>query len=132
MKVSNVHQRAFDATPELLAELVADFDTIWPKHMGSPPRPEGELLRIGQMRWREYARPGAVRAWRVVSPPELQGEHWFETERVDDRTVLRHIVDAEVADELYDPIWRHGIEPGHDLLQEAILDNVGRLVAERR
>lgn len=129
MKILNVHKRTFDATPEQLAALVADLDVIWPKHMGRPPRPEGGgRLRAGPMVWQEFDRPGAARAWRVVSPPQLQGHHRFEIEPVEGGTVLRHTVDAEVADG-HEALWTEGIEPGHDLLQEAILDNVGRLVA---
>jgi hypothetical protein len=48
------------------------------------------------MRWQEFARLGAVRAFRVVSPPELRGEHWFEVQPVKDGTVLRHTIDGEV------------------------------------
>lgn len=130
MKVTNIHQRTFDATPEQVAALVGDFDAVWPTHIVPAPRPEGELLRISRMLWQEFARPGAVRAFRVVSPPELRAEHWFEIERVEDRTVLRHIVDGEVSDR-YEAIWRDRIEPDHDLVLEAILDNLERIVMTR-
>lgn len=128
MKVVRVHQRMFDATPEQLAALIADFATAWPVHILPPPRPEGHLLwNVGLQRWQEFDRPGALRAFRVLGPPELQGEHWFETERVEDRTLLRHTIDGECA---VDAMWRE-IEPRHDLMMEALLDNVERLVAAR-
>ena len=79
------------------------------------------------MRWQEFDRPGAVRAFRVVSPPELRAEHWFEVEPVKDGTVLRHTIDGEAFGE-YEAIWRDRIEPGHDLVLEALLDNVQEIV----
>jgi hypothetical protein len=79
------------------------------------------------MRWQEFARLGAVRAFRVVSPPELRGEHWFEVQPVKDGTVLRHTIDGEVFGE-YEAIWRDCVEPLHDLVLEALLDNVQQIV----
>jgi hypothetical protein len=118
----------FDATPERLAALIADFDVIWPTQIAPAPRPEGELLRVPPMRWQEFDRPGAVRAFRVVSPPEMRAEHWFEFERVEEGTLLRHTIDGEVSG-AYEAIWRDRIEPAHDLVLEALLDNVARIVA---
>jgi hypothetical protein len=128
VKVVNVHQRMFDATPERLAALIADFGAIWPTQIAPAPRPEGGLLRVPTMRWQEFDRPGAVRAFRVVSPPEMRAEHWFEVERGDQGTVLRHTIDGE-ASGAYEAIWRDRIEPAPDLVLEALLDKVGRLVA---
>jgi hypothetical protein len=127
VKVASVHERTFDATPERLAALIADFGAIWPTQIAPAPRQEGELLRVPTMRWQEFARPGAVRAFRVVSPPEMRGEHWFEVERVQEGTLLRHTIDGE-ASGAYEAIWRDRIEPIHDLLLEALLDNVERVV----
>ena len=128
VKVTSVHERRFGATPERLAALVADFDAIWPTQIVPAPRPEGALLRVPTMRWQEFDRPGAVRAFRIVSPPELRGEHWFEVERVEGGTVLRHTIDGEATGAV-EAIWRNQIEPFHDLVLEAMLDNVGRIVA---
>ena len=128
MKVSSVHERRFGATPEQLAALVADFGAIWPTHIAPAPRPEGALLRVPTMRWQECERAGAVRAFRVVSPPEMRGEHWFEVERVEGGTVLRHTIAGEASGS-YEAVWRDQIEPIHDLLLEAMLDNVERIVA---
>jgi hypothetical protein len=80
------------------------------------------------MRWQEFDRAGAVRAFRVVSPPEMRGEHWFEVERVEDGTVLRHTIAGEASGS-YEAVWREQIEPIHDVLLEAMLDNVGRIVS---
>jgi hypothetical protein len=129
VRVVNVHERTFDATPERLAALVADFGVIWPTQIAPAPRPEGELLRVPTMRWQEFDRPGAVRAFRVVSPPEMRAEHWFEVEPIEGGTRLRHTIDGE-ASGTYETIWRDRIEPAHDIVLEALLDNVGRLVAE--
>jgi hypothetical protein len=131
MKMANVHERTFAATPEQLAALVADFDTIWTTQIAQAPRLEGQFFRASPMRWQEFDRPGAVRAFRVVSPPELRAEHWFELERVEGGTVLRHTVDGE-ATGAYEAVWRDRIVPVHDLVLEAMLDNIERIVSTRR
>jgi hypothetical protein len=128
VKVASVHERRFGATPERLAALVADFGAIWPTQIAPAPRPEGALLRVPTMRWQEFDRPGAVRAFRIVSPPEMRGEHWFEVEPVEGGTVLRHTIDGEATGSA-EAMWRNQIEPFHDLVLEAMLDNVGRIVA---
>lgn len=130
VRMANVHERTFAATPEQLAALVADFDAIWPTQVAPAPRPEGQLLRASPMRWQEFDRPGAVRAFRVISPPELRAEHWFELERVEGGTLLRHTIDGE-ASGAYEAIWRDRIEPGHDLVLEAMLDKIERIVSAR-
>ena len=127
MKISNVHQRTIEASPGQLEAIVADLDGIWPTQISPAPYPDGELLRTGTMLWQEFDRPGAVRAFRVVSPPELRGEHWFEVETVKDGTVLRHTIDGE-AFGAYEAIWRDHIEPRHNLVLEALLDNVQQIV----
>ncbi|HKC00937.1 MAG TPA: hypothetical protein VKD23_19300 [Terriglobales bacterium] len=127
MKISNVHERTIEASPGQLEAIVADLDGIWPVQISPAPYPDGELLQTGTMSWQEFDRPGAVRAFRVVSPPELRGEHWFEVQPVKDGTVLRHTIDGEVFGE-YEAIWRDRIQPRHDLVLEALLDNVQQIV----
>ncbi len=127
MKISNVHERTIGARPSQLEAMVADLDGIWPTQISPAPRHEGELLRAGTMRWQEFDRPGAVRAFRVISPPELRVEHWFEVEPVRDGSVLRHTIDGEALGE-YEAIWRDRIEPTHDAVLEALLDNVQQIV----
>ncbi len=80
------------------------------------------------MLWQEVDCPGAVRAFRVVRPDELQGEHWFELERAEGATVLRHTIEGSAAGK-YEPIWCERIEPLHNLILEALLDNVQAAVA---
>ena len=75
------------------------------------------------MLWEEYDRPGAARAFRVTRPAELQGEHWFELGVAQGGTVLRHTIQGCVAGK-YETIWRERIEPLHDLILEALLDNI--------
>jgi len=75
------------------------------------------------MLWEEVDRPSAVRAFRVVSPNELQAEHWFEIEPVGGGTLLRHAIDGEAFGE-YEEIWRERIEPGHDRVIEALFDKI--------
>jgi hypothetical protein len=130
MKVHNVHERRVAATPEQIAPLIADFDRIWPTQLTPAPRRQGErLYKTTWMLWHEYDRPGAARAFRVVSPDELQSEHWFELERVSGGTLVRHTIDGEALGE-YEQIWRDRIEPGHHLVLEAILDNIESAVAQ--
>jgi hypothetical protein len=75
------------------------------------------------MLWEEYDRPGAARAFRVVRPDELHGEHWFELRIAEGATVLRHALEG-CATGKYEAIWRERVEPLHDLILEALLDNV--------
>jgi hypothetical protein len=125
MKVRNVHERTIAAPAGQVAALIADFDRIWPTQIGPAPRPRGHcLFQAGMMTWEEYDRPGAARAFRVLEPGGLQQmEHWFDIESAAGATVLRHTVQGHVAGE-YEAIWRERIEPGHDEVLEAILDNV--------
>jgi hypothetical protein len=129
MKIRNRHQRIVAAPPERIAALIADFDRVWPTKIAPAPRPRGHrLYDAGLMLWEEFDRPGAARAFRVVRPDELQGEHWFELERAEGATVLRHTIEACAAGR-YEAIWRERIGPLHDLILEALLDNVEAAVA---
>jgi hypothetical protein len=124
MKVSNRHERVVAATPERVAALVADFERVWPEQIAPAPRPQGHgLYEVGMMLWQELDRPGAARAFWLISPEGLRCEHWFEVERVADGTLLRHTVEGEAVGEC-EALWREQIEPGHDLVLEALLDNV--------
>jgi len=124
MKIRNRHERIVAAPPEQIADLVADFDRIWPTQIAPAPRRQGHrLYDAGLMLWEEFDRPGAVRAFRVVRPNGLQGEHWFELEPAEGATVLRHTIEGRAAGE-YQAIWRERIEPLHDQILEALLDKV--------
>ena len=124
MKITNRHERVLMAPPERIAPLIADFDRIWPTEIGPPPRlVEGRLYEAGRMLWEEFDRPGALRAFRVIRPDELRLEHWFEAEPAAGGTVLRHTVEG-YADGRYEAIWRDRIEPGHDVVLEALFDHV--------
>lgn len=131
MKLANVHQRTFAATPEQLTAHLADLDAIWPTHITPAPRPQGELLRASPMLWQEFPRPGAVRAFRVVAPTGIRGEHWFDLRRVEEGAVLRHTIDGEASGP-YEAIWREQIEPVHDRVLEALFDNLERVLGGRR
>jgi len=120
----NRHERVTCATPEQLVALVSDFDAIWPKSLAPPPRRlETGLYEVPPMRWQEIARPGAIRAFHVTWPEELDAQHWFELQTVDKATVLRHIIDGR-AFGAYMAIWTEKIEPRHDLILEALFDTV--------
>ena len=129
VKIINRHERIVTAPPERIAALIADLDRIWPTEIASAPRPRGErLYDAGPMLWEEFDRAGAVRAFRVLRPDELHAEHWFELERVEGTTLVRHTVEGCAAGE-YGAVWHERIEPLHDLILEALLDNVEAAVA---
>jgi hypothetical protein len=81
------------------------------------------MYDAGLMVWEEVDRPGAARAFRVVRPAELQGEQWFELLPAEGATVVRHTVEG-CASGKWEAIWRERIEPLHDRILEALLDNV--------
>jgi hypothetical protein len=129
MKIRKQHERIVAASAELIAALITDFDRIWPTEIAPAPRRQGHrLYDAGLMLWEEFDRPGAVRAFRVVRPDELQGEHWFELERAEGVTVVRHTLEGCAAGK-YETTWRERIEPLHDRILEALLDNVEAAVA---
>src|SRR5262249_56511346 len=85
-------------------------------------------------RWspgRGHAGPGAAGPFRALSPAELQGEHWFDLERPPAGTLIRHTVQGEALGD-YETIWRDRIEPAHDIILEAILDNIETALARAR
>ena len=124
MKIRNRHERIVAAPPERIAALIADFDRVWPTQIAPAPRLRGpRSYDAGLMLWEEFDRPGAARAFRVVRPDELHGEHWFELELAEDATVLRHTLEGRAAGK-YEAIWREVTGPLHDLILEALLDNI--------
>jgi hypothetical protein len=130
VRIRNRHERVISAPPERVAGLVLDFDAIWPTQIVAPPRPLGERrYKEGPMVWEEFDRPGAIRAFRVIVPEELRGEHWFEAQPVDGGTLVRHTIVGEAVGE-YESIWHDRIEPGHDLILEAVLDNIEAAVGQ--
>jgi hypothetical protein len=132
MKIRNRHERIVAASPEQVAALIADFDRVWPRQIAPAPRPLGyHLYDAGLMLWEEIDRPGAARAFRVVRPDELQGEHWFELGSAEAATVLRHTLEG-CATGKYEAIWCERIGPLHDLILEALLDNVEAAAASDR
>jgi hypothetical protein len=129
MKISNRHERIIAAPPERIAPLIADLSRVWPTQIAPAPRQQGpRLYDAGLMLWEEFDRPGAARAFRVARPEELQAKHWFELEATGGATAVRHTVEGHAAGK-YEVIWRERIEPLHDLILEALLDNVEAEVA---
>lgn len=129
MTIMNRHERTVPGPPERIAALIADFARVWPDEIAPAPRRRGHRrYDAGLMAWEEFDRPGATRAFRVVRPEQLQAEHWFELVPADGATVVRHTVEGRAAGR-YEAIWRERIEPLHDLVLEALLDNVEAEVA---
>jgi hypothetical protein len=124
MKIMNRYKRVVAAPPERIAALIADFDRVWPTQLAPAPLLHGHrLYDAAPMLWEEFDRPGAVRAFQVVRPNELHGEHWFELKLAEGATVPRHTLVGHAAGK-YETIWRELIGPLHDLTLEALLDNV--------
>ena len=93
MKIHNAHERVVTGTPAEVAALVADFDAIWPVDIARAPRYFGEgVYAAHPMVWEEGARTDAVRAFRVIHPPELDAEHWFEVHGAPGGALLRHVI----------------------------------------
>src|SRR6266540_963345 len=129
MRIRNRHERIIAAPPERITALIADFDRVWPTEIAPAPRRQGHrLYDAGLMLWEEFDRPGAARAFRVVRPDGLQGEHWFELELAGDTTVLRYTIEGGAVGR-YEAIWCDRIEPLHGRILEALLDNVEAAVA---
>lgn len=128
MKIWNCHERTLTASSDQITALIANFDHIWPTQIEPIPQPQGDrLYDAGTMLWEEYDRLGSIRAFRVLRPAQLQAEHWFEVAPApagNDRAVLRHIVEGHAVGEKYEALWRERIEPLHDQILEALLDNV--------
>jgi hypothetical protein len=124
MKIRNRHERTVAATPERIVALVSDFDRIWPTAISPAPRPRGQgLYESGPMLWQECDRPGAVRAFRVISPKGFRVEHWFDLDRVSGGTLVRHTLEGHALGE-YEALWSDRIEPFHNRVLEAVLDNI--------
>jgi hypothetical protein len=129
IKIYNRHQRVASATPEQLVALVSDFDAIWPRSLAPPPRPrEDGIYEVPPMIWREVARPGAIRAFQVIFPEELRAQHWFELQPLDSGTLIHHTIDGQAYGAGM-AIWLDRIEPRHDLILAALLDNIAAAVA---
>jgi hypothetical protein len=124
MKVRSHHERIVAATPERIAALVSDFDRIWPTDISPPPRARGEgLYESGPMLWQEHDRPAAVRAFRVISPKGFRVEHWFDLDSVSGGTLIRHTLEGHALGEI-EALWADQIEPFHNRVLEAVLDNI--------
>jgi hypothetical protein len=131
MDIRNHHQRMVAAPPERIAPLIADLDRVWPNEIAPAPRRAGHrLFDAGLMLWEEFDRPGATRAFRVVRPDELQAQHWFDLQPADGATVVGHTIEGSAAGR-YEAIWRERIEPLHDRILEALLDNVEAAAVSR-
>jgi hypothetical protein len=124
MKIFNRHERLIAAPPERIAPLVADFGVSWPAQLAPVPRLQGDRrYDTGLMLWEEIDRPGAIRAFRVLSPGDLRAGHWFELVPAAGGTLLRHTVEGTAVG-AYEQLWPERIEPLHNRILEALLDNV--------
>jgi hypothetical protein len=124
VKIWNRHERTVAAVPERVVGLISDFDGVWPTAISPPPRLRGNgMYEVGVMLWQELDRPGAARAFRVVEPAELEAEHWFDVTPAAGMSIVRHTIEGHARGK-YAAIWSEKIEPLHNLILEALLDNV--------
>jgi hypothetical protein len=124
VRIHNVHERVLASPPEVVSAFFAD-DGFWPD---PGPKPADGHLRVGVMIWEPVDRPGARLAFRIVAPPELQAEHWFEIVGGDGGTTLRHTVDGTALG-TGEELWRDRIEPMHDVYIEALFDRAQEATA---
>jgi hypothetical protein len=117
-----MHEREIDGSVDEVRELLDDLDSVWPSEIAPAPRPEDGSLRVGPMLWQQAERDGSVLAFRVVSPAELQAEHWFEATPYRGGTTVRHTV-AGSAEGPAEAVWQQ-IEPVHDRIMEALFDRM--------
>ena len=61
-------------------------------------------------------------------PAGFQVEHWFDLEHVEGGTLLRHTLQGLALGD-YEATWSERIEPFHNRVLEAVLDNVEAAVA---
>ena len=124
MRIHNVHERVLAAPPEAVSALLAGGE-FWPNPR---PKPADGVLRMGTMLWQPVERAAAALASRIVDPPELQAEHWFEVVSGSGGTTLRHTVEGEAVGD-GEELWRDRIEPLHDWYVEQLLDRAQAAVA---
>ena len=119
MRVHNVHERTLAATPEQVESLFEDIDGIWPE---PTPVVEGVGLRVGPMLWQRFKRGDTTLAWRIASPKDLPGVHWFDIHPDGNGgTLLRSTIEGQALGEC-EAQWRDEIEPVHNAFIEALFD----------
>jgi hypothetical protein len=136
MKVYNVHQRLIDAPAAgvgaLLDGLASPDDRLWPHDRWPRMQLDGPLAPgaagghgpIGYVV--DVYEPGRLARFRFTRPPGFIGHHRFELEPVDaDRTILRHVIEMDVAGRAY-LAWALAIRHLHDALLEDALDRAER------
>lgn len=128
MKVLNVHEREFQATPEQVGELVDSLasakDALWPRHSWPPmdfnrPLGVGATGGHGPIRYsvEEYTRGQTVK-FRFAAPKGFDGFHCFEVVAPPGQTVrLRHTIEMNTRG-LAVLLWPLVIRPLHDALIE--------------
>jgi hypothetical protein len=117
-----MHEREIDGSVDEVAALLDDLGSVWPSEITPAPSPENGSLRAGPMLWQRAEREGSLLAFRVVSPPDLKAEHWFEATPYRGGTTLRHTIDGD-ADGSAEAVWLQ-IEPVHDRVMEALFDRL--------
>jgi hypothetical protein len=117
--VHNVHERKLAATPEQVEALFEDIDGIWPE---PAPVVEGVGLRVGPMLWQRFKRGDTTLAWRIASPKDLPGVHWFDIHPDGNGgTLLRSTIEGQAIGAC-EAQWRDEIEPKHNAFIEALFD----------
>ncbi len=141
MRVLNVHERRFRASPERAARLLDSLssrqDALWPtKHWPrmrlDKPLGLGATGGHGPIRYSVVAyEPGKKVTFEFISPQGFVGTHWFEV--ISDgssETVLRHTIDMSLVGSAL-LSWPIAIRPLHDALVEDALTNAQVALGEQ-
>ncbi|MFA5265452.1 MAG: hypothetical protein WC378_16660 [Opitutaceae bacterium] len=129
MKVLNIHEREFRASPQqvgvLIDSLASPKDSLWPRHSWPPmklDRPLGVGARGGHGPIRyfvEECMPGQAVRFRFTGPVGFDGVHSYQIVSAPgaDRVLLRHTIDMTVHGRAL-LSWPLIFRPLHDALME--------------
>lgn len=127
MRISNVHERIVDGTPEQIAPLLASLgqpeDQLYPP-LWDPMTLDGPVAvgARGSHGTISAYQPGRLLRWTFPSGMGITGTHAFTiTDRSDQRSLVRHEVVAEATIVAW-IAWKALIQPAHDAVLEQVLD----------
>jgi hypothetical protein len=141
VRVVNIHERSFRATPEqaalLLDSLSSRHDVLWPwKHWPrmrlDKPLGTGAKGGHGPIRYSVIAyEPGRKVTFQFLSPRGFVGKHWFEVlSNGTSGATLRHTIDMSLVGSAR-LLWPVAIRPLHDALVEDALTNAQVALGEQ-
>jgi hypothetical protein len=138
MRISNIHERAFAASPASAGRLIDGLssrpDPLWPEGPWPPMRFDrplgvGAAGGHGPIRYRvaEYE-PGRRVLFRFTGPPGLTGTHEWRVDAASEGCRLRHIIAGRSAGRML-LAWPLVFRPLHNALIEDALDKAEMALA---